>query len=47
MSYRIIYKWWLYGVYKKYSDGREILVEWFPSRKQAEEFIESDKERFD
>lgn len=43
-NYRIIHKWWLYGVYKEYSDGREFLIEWFPTRKQAEDFIKSEKD---
>ena len=43
-QYRIIYKWWLYGVYKIYPDGREFIVEWFTTKEKAKDFIESDKE---
>ena len=43
-DYRIIYKWWLYGVYKRYPDGREVLLEWFNTEEEAKAFIESDKE---
>ena len=44
-GYRIVYKWWLFHVYKKYADLREHHLGEFGYPKQTREFILSDMKK--
>lgn len=46
-GYRVVYKWWVFHVYKQYDDDREHHLGVFPNPIQVKKFIASEENNID